>query len=241
MNRYILNSELIKSSICMIMLINLVACNTAPKRDPEFAAVRPPLPPVQPESNGSIYQAGFDYRFFEDVKARRVGDILTVVLEENTAASKDATTSIEKDNTTTIDNPTVFGASPEFDLPGFIPLDNTDNVNLQTDLSSSHEFEGTGSSSQNNNLTGNITVSVVEVFPNGNLFVRGEKRLTLNQGNEYIRISGMVRPTDILADNTIRSTQIADATIMYTGDGATNEANVIGWLARFFISAVMPF
>jgi flagellar L-ring protein precursor FlgH len=82
---------------------------------------------------------------------------------------------------------------------------------------------------------------VVEVLPNGNLIVRGEKVMTLNQGNEYIRIAGIVSPRDIQADNSIPSTRIADAQISYTGDGATNDANVIGWLSRFFASALMPF
>lgn len=234
-------TTMLKYCSVLMILMNLAACNTAPKRDPEFAAVRPPLPPVQPEANGAIYQAGFDARLFEDVKARRVGDVLTVLLQETTNASKAASTDIEKDNTTSVTNPTIFGASPQFDLPGFVPLDNTNNANLTTNLSSSHEFEGSGSSSQNNSLTGSITVSVVEVYPNGNMYIRGEKRVTLNQGNEYIRISGIIRPSDVLSNNTIQSTQIADATIMYTGEGAANDANVIGWLARFFIGAVMPF
>ncbi len=229
------------SSLLLFTFLILAGCQSAPKRDPAFAAVRPPLPPVQPEANGAIYQPGFDTRLFEDVKARRVGDILTVNLVENTTASKAASTDIEKDTTTTVTNPTVFGASPEFDLPKFFPLSNTRDVSLETSLSSSHEFEGSGESSQNNNLSGSVSVSVVEVLPNGNLVVRGEKRMTLNQGNEYVRISGIVRSTDILSDNSVLSTQIADATIMYTGEGSVNDSNVIGWLARFFVSAIMPF
>lgn len=223
------------------IVITATACQSQLKRDPEFAAVRPPLPPAQPEANGAIYQSGFDMRFFEDVKARRVGDILVVELVENTDASKSNSTSIEKSTDTTINNPTIFGTSPELDLPGFFPLANTDSVNLETSLSSEHGFDGSGSSNQNNAITGNITVTVVEVLPNGNMIVRGEKRMTLNQGNEYIRISGIVRPTDVLANNTIQSTQIADATISYTGEGTVNDSNVIGWLAKFFISAILPF
>ena len=233
--------NLYRSSLIVVVLMLLSACQSAPTRNPEYAAVRPPLPQAQPEANGAIYQHGFDTRLFEDVRARRVGDILTVTLVENTAASKDSETSVEKDTTTSIDNPTIFGTSPEFNLPGFIPLANTDNVNLSTNLSSSHEFSGGGSSSKNNNLSGSITVSVVEVLPNGNMIIRGEKRMTLNQGNEYIRISGIVRPADVLSNNTVLSTQIADATIMYTGEGSQDDANVLGWLAKFFISAIMPF
>ncbi len=223
------------------LLTTLTACQSQLKRDPEFASVRPPLPPAQPEANGAIYQNGFDTRLFEDVKARRVGDILIVQLDEATNADKSNETTLNKNTSTSIDNPTIFGTSPEFNLPGFFPLANTTDVNLETSLSSDHSFGGDSSSSQDNSLTGTITVSVVEVLPNGNMIVRGEKRMTLNQGNEYIRISGIVRPTDVQANNTILSTQIADATISYTGEGSGNDSNVIGWLARFFVSAVLPF
>ena len=219
----------------------MLGCQSGLVRDPEFAAVRPPLPPAQPEANGAIYQNGFDMRLFEDVKARRVGDILVVQLVENTTSSKSNETTINKSTSTSIDNPTVFGTSPEFDLPGFFPLANSNDVNLETSLSSDHEFSGDSSSDQSNNLDGTIAVSVVEVLPNGNMMVRGEKRMTLNQGNEYVRISGIVRPTDVLANNTVLSTQIADATITYTGEGPTDASNVLGWLAKFFISAIMPF
>ncbi len=224
-----------------IFLIVLTACQSAPRRDPEFASIRPPLPPQQNMSNGSIYQAGFDVRLYEDIKARRIGDILTVHLQENTDASKSTSTTADRESTTTVTNPTILGASPEFNVPGFVPLTSTRNLNLETNLSSSSEFEGSGASSQKNQLTGDITVTVVEVLPNGNLIVRGEKRLTINNGNEYIRLSGIVRPIDIQTDNSVMSTQIADATIMYTGDGQVAEVNIMGWLARFFISAIIPF
>jgi flagellar L-ring protein precursor FlgH len=224
-----------------IIFAVLTACQSAPKRDPEFASVRPPLPPQAEMYSGSIYQAGFDLRLYEDLKARRIGDILTVRLLENTDGSKSTGTSTDKSSETTVTNPTILGASPEFNVPGFIPLTNTKNLSLETNLSSNSAFEGSGASSQKNQLTGNITVTVVELLPNGNLIVRGEKRLTINNGNEYVRVSGIVRPIDIQSDNSVLSTQIGDATIMYTGDGQTADVNIMGWLARFFISAVTPF
>lgn len=227
--------------ILVTVLITGFGCQSKLVRDPEFAATRPPLPPVEPEANGAIYQSGFDLRLFEDVKARRVGDVLVVQLVENTDATKSNSTTLDKSTSANIENPTIFGTTPEFDLPGFFPLANTKDVSLEAELNSEHSFEGSGSSNQANQLTGNIAVTVVEVLPNGNMIVRGEKRMTLNQGNEYVRISGIVRPTDVLADNTVLSTQIADATITYTGEGAVNDTNVIGWLARFFVGAIMPF
>ncbi len=233
--------RIINTLIVSLLLVTLAACQSAPKRDPEFASVRPPLPPQARMSSGSIYQAGFDLRLYEDLKARRIGDILTVHLQENTDGSKSTNTTADKSSDTTISNPTILGASPQFSVPGFLPLTSTQDLGLETNLSSNSEFEGSGASSQKNQLTGDITVSVVELLPNGNLIVRGEKRLTINNGNEYIRVSGIVRPIDIQSDNSILSTQIADATIMYTGDGQVAETNFMGWLARFFIRAILPF
>jgi flagellar L-ring protein FlgH len=234
-----LNNSLVFIVLCALLLVS--GCQTQPTRDPAFAAVRPSLPPVEPVSNGSIYKPGFDVRLFEDIKARRVGDILTVVLNEATNAEKEATTDVAKANTSTLTNPTIFGASPEFSLPKFTPLSATQDLNLATSLSSDHSLTGSGEAAQNNLLTGNITVSVVEVLPNSNLIVRGEKRVTLNNGVEYIQLSGVVRQSDVTGTNTIQSTQIADATIIYTGDGAIAESNKQGWLARFFASPFMPY
>lgn len=241
MNRFVAKSKSIRFFIGLGVLILLSACQTQAKRDPAFAAVRPSLPPVEPESNGAIYKPGFDVRLFEDLKARRVGDILTVVLNEATNATKEAKTEIDKSNTSTITNPTILGASPELDLPKFLPLDSTQNLNLGSSLSSNHEFDGEGSAEQSNALTGSIPVTVIEVLPNGNLIVRGEKRVALNNGVEYVQLSGIVRQVDILANNSVLSTQVADATIKYIGDGAVADSNFMGWLAKFFASPFMPY
>ena len=235
------STRLVPVSLAFLFTLGMTACQNPPVRDPEFASVRPALPPQANASNGAIYQAGFDLRLYEDVKARRVGDILTVRLVENTDASKTTNSTVDKSSTTTVTNPTILGASPQFDVPGFVPLDNTNNLSLETNLSADRAFEGSGAASQANQLSGNITVSVVELLPNGNLLVRGEKRVTINNGNEYLRLSGMVRPLDVQADNSILSTQIADATIMYTGDGQAADVSVMGWLSRFFTTAIFPF
>ncbi len=241
MNKYPVkfNNSLIIMVLSALLLIS--GCQTQPTRDPAYAAVRPSLPPVEPVSNGSIYKPGFDVRLFEDIKARRVGDILTVVLNEATNAEKSAETDVTKANDSTITNPTIFGTTPEFSLPKFMPLQATQDLNLAASLSSDHSLSGSGEAKQSNLFTGNITVSIVEVLPNGNLIVRGEKRVTLNNGAEYIQLSGIVRQSDITGTNTIQSTQIADATIIYTGDGAIAESNKQGWLARFFASPFMPY
>ena len=178
---------------------------------------------------------------FEDYRARRVGDILTVKLEEQTDAEKETETTVSKSNSNNIDNPTLFGTTPQFNLPSQLPLANTTDNNLAFGIVSNSDFTGAGDSDQNNKLSGNISVSVVEVLPNGNMVIRGERVITINQGNEYIRLSGMISPRDIEADNSISSIRIADAQISYVGDGPTNDANVMGWLSRFFVSALMPF
>ncbi|WP_126453750.1 flagellar basal body L-ring protein FlgH [Sulfuriflexus mobilis] len=224
-----------------VCVMSLVACQSLPERDPAYAAVRPvALPPLQ-NNSGSIYQAGYDVRLFEDSRARRVGDLLTINLVESTNASKQAATELSKTTDTSVANPTILGTTPQFNTPGILPLASNKNNNLGFGLSSSNDFEGDGSSSQSNSLKGSITVTVAEVLPNGYLVVRGEKVTSLNQGHEYVRLSGIVRPTDIRPDNTVLSTQIADAQIAYTGSGAVAETNTIGWLARFFISALFPF
>ncbi len=224
-----------------LLLLVLAGCNTAPKRDPAYAPVRPVVPSLAPQGNGAIYQTGFEKSWFENIRARRVGDMLTIKLAEKTDAKKEATTATSKSNTTAITNPTILGSTPQFGVPGILPLANNSGNNLGFDLTSSNEFSGDGESEQSNELTGDITVTVVEVLANGYLMIRGEKRIGINQGNEYVRVSGIVRPADIDSNNTVLSTRLADPTIIYVGDGAVADSNVMGWLAKFFISALFPF
>ncbi len=225
-----------------ISLIMMTGCvSTAVKRDPSYAAVRPVPVAPQPKNNGAIFDVSKNVSLFEDYRARRVGDILTVKLDEKTDAEKATETKIIKNTKNSVTNPTLFGTTPEFDLPGVLPLAKNNNNNLAFNLDSTHNFKGQGDSDQSNKLTGDISVSVVEVLANGNMIIRGEKVISINQGNEYIRISGMISPRDIDSNNTISSKRIADAQIAYVGDGPTNDANVVGWLGRFFLSALMPF
>ena len=237
-----------RSARALLVLVALTAvlagCNSTPVKDPSFAASFPaPLevPQARQAASGAIYQAGYDVVLFEDSRARRIGDILTIRLTEQTNASKSQSNDISKDNATKIDNPTVLGANPAFALPGVLPLSDTLNNSLETNLSSNSAFKGKAATAQRNRLTGDISVTIADVLPNGNLLVRGEKRLNLNSGNEYVKISGIVRPLDIAANNVVPSTKVADATIIYNGEGAEADSSKIGWLARFFVSALMPF
>lgn len=232
--------------LCLSLLLLGGCAGVQHKPDPDFAATYPEAAPVAPaRPSGGIYQAAYQpgntLYLFEDVKPRRPGDVLTVVLVEETSASKAAKTATSKKNDTDITNPTLLGSPVQFGTPNFLPLESHSGNGLGTSLQAERDFAGSGNSSQSNSLTGRVTVTVAQVQPNGNLMVRGEKWLKLNQGEEYVQISGIVRPADIRPDNTILSTQVADARIAYTGKGAVNDANVMGWLARFFASAIFPF
>ncbi|MEQ8232525.1 MAG: flagellar basal body L-ring protein FlgH [Gammaproteobacteria bacterium] len=238
-------SETLRSVVAVGVLASLLAgCNTTPRRDPEFAASYPAAhaaPQARQAATGAIYQAGYEVVLFEDLKARRVGDILTIRLTEAYNAEKSADSSIDRQSGTTIENPTILGSTPQFNLPNLLPLASTRNNTLETNLSGEHGFEGQSDAKLSNRLTGDITVTVADVLPNGNLFVRGEKRMSINDGNEYIKIAGIVRPIDIATDNSVPSTKVADATIVYNGDGPTADANRPGWLTRFFVSIASPF
>ncbi len=213
----------------------LSGCATNPMDKVDYSPTPPIVESLPPATPGSIYQAGRDIVLFEDAKARRVGDVLTIVLVERTNASKQASTSTSKESEVDLENPTLLGRSLSFSGPRGM------DMNLGTNISGSRNFDGQGDSSQSNKLEGRITVTVADVLPNGNLFVRGEKWLTINSGDEYIRFSGIVRTVDIAPDNTVQSTLVADAKISYAGKGSLADANEQGWLGRFFSSKWWPF
>jgi flagellar L-ring protein precursor FlgH len=203
---------------------------------PEYVAIDPivyPEPVVSTApSTGSLFSENRRMSLFEDVRAHEIGDIVSVVLIESTSAAKTADTDIGKDNSVSITDPTIFGAPVTI---------NNGRYNLGTELSSSSSFTGEASSNQSNSLSGSIAVQVSRVLPNGNLEIQGEKWIKINQGDEYIRLRGIVRPEDLSPTNTIPSTLVADARISYGGTGALNESNTPGWLTRFFMSPLMPF
>lgn len=214
--------------------ILLWGCMTAPNVhdfEPVTPQVMAPSPqPAAVAANGAIYQSGQGLRLFEDRTASQVGDILTVYLVERTNASKSANSAVDKSSNTSLPNPLLFG---ELGALGY------DNVEVE--VGGSREFSGGGQSNQSNSLNGQISAVVTHVYPNGNLGIRGEKMLTLNQGEEYVEINGVVRTDDIAPDNSVLSTQVADAKITYGGTGALADSNATGWLQRFFLSPLWPF
>ncbi|HHH47042.1 MAG TPA: flagellar basal body L-ring protein FlgH [Thiotrichales bacterium] len=225
-----------------LLLVSLMlgGCASRPVQEVVYRPTMPPVTPAPKQVGGAIYQEGHDVSLFTDIKARRVGDILTIVLQEKTQAKKTANTKTSKDYKNEMAAPTLLGKTLRFNMP-FMPGGSDRTNTLGTNVDSGQSFQGKGDSTQSNSLTGNITVTVSEVLPNGNLVVQGEKWLTINTGEEYIRISGIVRPADIRPDNTVLSTQVADARIAYSGKGEFADSNRMGWLARFFYSTLWPF
>ncbi|BCI71315.1 flagellar L-ring family protein [Sphingomonas sp. S17] len=221
------------------LVLALAVLATAPAQASLFGKKKPaedftttrPLPvaaqPVAP-ANGSIFQAADGYAaLYEGWRARRVGDPLTIVLVERTAASKSANSKLGSKGDLGINPPTT---GPLGSL-----LKSTD-----IGMGGSRNFNGSGAADQSNSLSGEISVTVAQVFPNGTMLVQGQKRVTLNRGDEFIQIKGLVRMADVGIDNRVPSTRVADAQIAYTGKGDVARASRQGWLSRFF-QAVSPF
>ncbi|USI73741.1 flagellar basal body L-ring protein FlgH [Sphingomonas morindae] len=201
------------------------ARRAAPKVS-EYAPTMPqPLP--APPANGAIFQVSLGYApLTSGARASMVGDLVTIVLTERTAAQKTNTASTDRSGNAGLTPPT---SGP---LSFFKASD--------ASAGASATFSGKGGATQSNQLTGAVTVTVQQVLPNGNLVVRGEKHLTLNRGDEFVQISGIIRPVDIDSQNQVLSTRVADARITYSGKGEIARASSQGWLGRFF-SRVSPF
>lgn len=191
------------------------------------ATLAPPAAPAPAAPNGAIFQTGDGYAaLYEGNRARRVGDPLTIVLVEKTAASKSANSQLDSGGG--------FGLTP----PSTGPL----SLLRSTDIGASgtRNFKGGGSADQANSLSGEVSVTVAAVYPNGTMLVQGQKRVTLNRGDEWVRIRGIVRTADVDAFNRVPSTRVADADISYTGRGDVARASRQGWLSRFF-QVISPF
>jgi flagellar L-ring protein precursor FlgH len=199
--------------------------------DAEYAASWPEAVPEAHAANGAIYQPGHDIPLFENTVARRVGDTLTIRLNESTNASKSSSTSTRKTTNVELTGPTIAGR----------PVTANGVEVLTANVDNNAEFDGEADSSQSNRLTGQLTVTVAQRLPNGNLLVRGQKWVAINQGKEYVRVQGIVRPLDIDPDNSISSLKVADAKIAYGAKGALADANRPGLLARFFNLPWLPF
>ena len=225
------SSALLPALACSLLL--LAGCARS------FGDVRPyaPMAPIQvvvaPQAiatGGSLYRAGPGLNLYSDRRARDVGDLLTIDLIENTTAQTTATTSVDKSSAITMAAPNIAGAALTY---GGRDL-------LSASVNGERGFSGNGNSAQSNRLQGSLTVTVVQRLPNGNLVVQGQKNMRLNQGDEMVQIQGIVRAADINPDNSVPSSRVADARIVYGGRGAIAQSNSMGWLGRFFNSPIFP-
>jgi flagellar L-ring protein precursor FlgH len=224
-------SGLFGAVVVVMLSASGCAIHPEPVHDPKFTPVYPVSNAMPIQNNGSIYRASGNYMIFEDPRAHSVGDLLTILLEEKTDASKKSSTKTGKDSSYAMATPTIAGKP-------FTPQGQSLFNNAFT---SAGEFSGDGTTTQSNSLEASITVTVVEVLANGNLMVRGEKVMTINQGDEFIRVSGIVRPVDISPNNTVSSAKIANSEIIVGGNGTVANAAKQGWLGRFFNSDWWPF
>jgi flagellar L-ring protein precursor FlgH len=223
------NRQLMTLSAGFALVLLLSACASAPEIE-NYDATWPEEMPATQAGNGAIYQVGYDVALFENATARRVGDTVTINLQESTAAQKSSSTTTSKTTKVDLPGPTLFGN----------PVTINGTEVLSANIENNRNFDGSGDSQLSNKLQGFITVTVAKRLANGNLLVRGQKWIGINQGQEFIRIQGVIRPIDILPDNSIPSYKVADASISYGGKGVLADANRPGLLSRFFNSVWNP-
>lgn len=196
---------------------------------PEVTTATPRPAPREPARNGAIFQANAPFRALaEDRRPMYAGDILTIALNEKTAASRTSKSAAEKTGEFKAEIPLLKG----FKGVGY--------AGAEASANSTNKFGGSGETSNENTFTGTITVTVIERLQNGNLVVAGDKQIGINQNTETIRFSGVVDPLSIQVGNVVNSTQVADARLEYRGKGYIDEAQRMNWLTRFFLTA-LPF
>lgn len=210
------------------MAVGMVGCATVPDTIVQHpASTRPQVAAPVPPNNGAIFQASAYRPIFEDRRARLVGDMVTIAINERTSAGKSAANSVSKSGSVEFGAPTLFG----------VPATTTAKLGLAAE--SANKFEDKGSASSSNTFTGTISVTVVEVLPNGNLVVAGEKQVALDKGVEYVRFSGIVNPDNLTTGNVVSSTQVADARVEYRTNSRIDRAEMMSQLTRFFLS-ILP-
>lgn len=212
------------------LLITLSGCvaTVPPTAVHQPMTMRPAMPVATAQSNGAIYNVASARPLFEDRRARFVGDTLVINIQEKVQASKKSENKAARDQSVKVGVPTVTG----------LPFKTVQDLALEA--SDKNNFNGKGENTSSNNFTGALAVTVIEVYPNGNLLVSGEKQIGLKEGEEFIRFSGVVNPNNITVANTVVSTQVADARIEYKANGFLESAQVMGWLSRFFLT-FLPF
>jgi flagellar L-ring protein precursor FlgH len=222
-------SQLRKSAGLVAVLILAGCATTVPPTAVHQPMTARPAPKVDiAPSSGAIFSVASARPLFEDRRARFVGDTLIINIQEKVQASKKSENKTTRSGAVNVSVPSVIG----------LPFKGVQGTTLVA--SDANNFDGKGENTSSNDFTGTLTVTVIEVYPNGNLLVSGEKQLGLKEGEEFIRFSGVVNPNTITASNAVVSTQVADARIEYKANGFLDSAQVMGWLGRFFLT-FMPF
>lgn len=215
--------------LSLLAVILTSACSTTPPTHVHQPMSARPAPRMETvTNNGAIYQAAYSRPLFEDRRARFVGDTITIKISESTTASAANANKLDKSNAQKASVSALSG------LPG------KGLLGMDLGATSSTAFSGKGSAANNNLFNGNITVTVIDVMPNGNLLVSGEKQLAIGEEQEFVRISGVVNPSFVDFSNTIESSKVADARIEYKSAGQISDGQIMGWMARFFLN-VLPF
>ena len=227
--------------IFIIFLFSIQSCATYMQDQigEEFKSIQPDFSNFENINNateGAVYD-GDGGLFASDRRANRVGDIITITLEETMTAANSGTETTSKSDSYTFDLPEALFGPSSLIAKLFFP-DGVKEGNLTG--GTTQAYTGSGTAAQSNSLTGTNSVTIVRVYPNGNLEVKGQRKLMYNSGTEYIRLAGVVRPDDISSSNTVSSTKVADAQISYTGTGDMNDSVTKGWLSRYF-AYVSPF
>ncbi|NLY65826.1 MAG: flagellar basal body L-ring protein [Alcaligenaceae bacterium] len=218
-----------------VLLLVVAGCAMVPHpkivEGPLTATPEPARQDAYAEPDGSIYRAGRagSFPLFEDRRPRNIGDIVTVMIEEKTNASKQVATATNRNSGMDIG----IAAAPDW-MPGSL------SAGEQFTAAGQNDMDGRGSSSANNIFTGQITTTVIDVLANGNLRIAGEKAIAINQGSEHIRFSGIVDPRSITGTNTVSSTRVSDARIEFRSKGVMDEVQHMGWLQRIFLN-LAPF
>lgn len=218
----------------LTLLASISACTTVPLEkdvypdDPTFSPVPAQSLQPPPMTRGSLYQERYAFGLYTDQQATRVGDIITVIFDEQYQSKKSAQTKAKKSSKNDIAATNILGESTLF------------GVDVGVGTNAKRDFSGKGEADRSNSLSGQVSVTVAEILPNGILRIRGEKWLTLSEGKEYIRIRGLIRPQDISPDNTVPSSKVADARISFGGSGGLDNSTKQGILDRVLNSPWWP-
>ncbi len=215
--------------IFLFFIVLLAGCTTTPPTNVhQPMTARPAARYDAPVGNGAIFQAGYSRPMFEDRRARFVGDTITIKITESTTASAKNSNKLDKSN------------SQKASISALAGLPGQSLLGMNLGATSSTAFSGKGEAANNNAFSGSITATVIDVMPNGNLLVSGEKQLSIGQEQEFVRLSGVVNPSFVDFSNSVDSSKVADARIEYKSAGQISEGQMMGWLARFFLN-VLPF